>query len=155
VADAIRDPRCQAWVEEWWDEACAHIPLPAEELTAYRQALLERYRNPNIRHALAQIASDGSLKMAVRILPTLRAELAEGRIPVGAVRAVAAWVQHLRGLGAPVRDVAAAEVQALAAGTLEDSVGAVLAFLDADLTSKPNLRAAVIAQAIELAGLAG
>lgn len=153
VADAIRDPRCLAWVEQWWDEACAHIPLPAGELAAYRQALLDRYRNPNIRHALAQIASDGSLKIAVRILPTLRAELAEGRIPAGAARAVAAWVQHLRGLGAPVKDVAAAQVQALAAGTLEDSVAAVLAFLDADLAGNESLRAAVLAQAIELAEL--
>jgi len=154
VADAITDPRCQAWVEQWWDEACAHIPLPAADLTAYRQALLERYRNPNIRHALAQIASDGSLKIAVRILPTLRAELAEGRIPAGAVRAVAAWVQHLRGLGAPVKDVRAAEVLALAEGTLEDSVTAVLTFLEPDLAGDDRLRAAVIAQANELAELA-
>ncbi len=155
VADAIGDPRCLAWVEQWWDEACAHIPLPAADLTAYRQALLERYRNPNIRHALAQIASDGSLKIAVRILPTLRAELAEGRVPIGAVRAVAAWVQHLRGLGAPVRDVRGSEVLALAAGTLEDSVAAVLAFLDSDLVGDDRLKAAVLAQALELAELAG
>ena len=155
VADAIHDPRCLAWVEQWWDEACAHIPLPAADLTAYRQALLERYRNPNIRHALAQIAGDGSLKIAVRILPTLRAELAEGRVPVGAVRAVAAWVQHLRGLGAPVRDVRGSEVLALAAGTLEDSVAAVLAFLDSDLVGDDRLKAAVLAQALELAELAG
>ena len=154
VADAIADPRCQAWVEQWWDEACAHIPLPAEDLTAYRLALLDRYRNPNIRHALAQIASDGSLKIAVRILPTLRAELAEGRVPAGAVRAVAAWVQHLRGLGAPVKDVRAAEVLALAEGTLEQAVDKVLAFLDADLARDDRLRAAVLAQATELAELA-
>ncbi|MGB7964044.1 MAG: mannitol dehydrogenase family protein [Propionicimonas sp.] len=154
VADAIADPRCQAWVEQWWDEACAHIPLPAEDLTAYRLALLDRYRNPNIRHALAQIASDGSLKIAVRILPTLRAELAEGRVPAGAVRAVAAWVQHLRGLGAPVKDVRAAEVLALAEGTLEEAVAKVLAFLDVELAGDDRLRAAVLAQATELAELA-
>ncbi len=151
VADAIHDPRCLAWVEQWWDEACAHIPLPGQDLAAYRQALLERYRNPNIRHALAQIAADGSLKIAVRILPTLRAELADGRVPAGAVRAVAAWVQHLRGLGAPVKDVRAAEVLALAEGTLADSVAAVLTFLDPDLAGDDRLRAAVLAQATELA----
>ena len=155
VADAIADPRCQGWVEQWWDEACAHIPLPAADLTAYRQALLDRYRNPNIRHALAQIASDGSLKIAVRILPTLRAELAEGRVPPGAVRAVAAWVQHLRGLGAPVKDVRAAEVLALAEGTLEQAVDKVLTFLDEDLARDDRLRGAVLAQARELAALAG
>ena len=81
-------------------------------------------------------------------------KLAEGRIPAGAVRAVAAWVQHLRGLGAPVKDVAAASVQALATGTLEDSVAAVLAFLDAGLADDERLRAAVLAQAIGLAELA-
>ena len=153
VADAIHDPRCLAWVEKWWDEACAHIPLPAADLTAYRRALLERYRNPNIRHALAQIASDGSFKMAVRILPTLRAEVAEGRIPASAVLAVAAWVQHLRGLGAPVKDVRAAEVLDLAAGTLEESASAILTFLDAGLAANEGLRAAVVAQAIKLAEL--
>jgi fructuronate reductase len=154
VADAIHDPRCLAWVEQWWDEACRHIPLPAEDLTDYRRALLDRYRNPNIRHALAQIASDGSLKLGVRIVPTLRAELADGRLPEGAARAVAAWVLHLRGFGAPVKDVAAAQVLALATGTVEDSVAAVLAFLDADLARNDSLRAAVLARAVELAELA-
>ncbi len=90
----------------------------------------------------------------MRILPTLRAELAEGRVPAGAVRAVAAWVQHLRGLGAPVKDVRAAEVLALAEGTLEQAVDKVLAFLDADLARDDRLRAAVLAQATELAELA-
>ncbi len=152
VADAISDPRCLAWVEQWWDEACAHIPLPAADLTAYRQALLERYGNPNIRHALAQIASDGSLKIPVRILPTLRAELTEGRVPVGAVRALAAWVQHLRGRGAPVKDVASATVLPLAGGTLEDTVAAVLTYLDPELAMNEPLRSAVLTQAVELAG---
>ena len=147
------DPRCLGWVEQWWDEACAHLPLPAADLTAYRQALLERYRNPNIRHALAQIASDGSLKIPVRILPTLRAELAAGHVPPGACRAVAAWVQHLRGLGAPVKDVGAATVLTLVSGTLEESVNVILAFLDSDLGANEGLRAAVLAQASELVEL--
>jgi fructuronate reductase len=151
VADAIGDPRCRTWVEQWWDEACAHIPLPAAELADYRGALLERYRNPNIRHALAQIASDGSLKIAVRILPTLKAELAEGRVPPGAVRAIAAWVQHLRGLGAPVRDVRSDEVLALVTGTLEESVARVLAFLDPALAGDTRLAEAVLLSANELA----
>jgi fructuronate reductase len=155
VADAIGDARVQGWVEQWWDEACAHIPLPADELTAYRAALLDRYRNPNIRHALAQIAADGSLKIAVRALPTFKAELAEGRTPVGSARVIAAWVLHLRGLGAPIKDVRADEVRALGVGTLEDAVASVLAFLDADLAADDRATASVLAQATELAGLAG
>ena len=155
VADAIGDPRCQSWVEQWWDEACRYIPLPAQDLADYRKALLGRFGNPNIRHALAQIAGDGSLKIAVRILPTLRAELANGRVPVGATRVVAAWVQHLRGLGAPVKDVRADEVLALATGTLEESVARVLTFLDPELAADARVQDAVLAQARDLADLAG
>ena len=72
-----------------------------------------------------------------------------------AARAVAAWVQHLRGLGAPVTDVRAAEVQALAAGTLEDAITGVLGFLDPALAGDERLLAAVRAHALELADLAG
>ncbi len=154
VADAIADPRCQAWVEQWWDEACAHIPLPPEDLAAYRGALLERYRNPNIRHALAQIAADGSLKIGVRILPTLQAELAGGRVAEGACRAIAAWVLHLRGTGAPVKDVNAGEVMAFAEGSLPDSVDSVLGFLGADLAADPRVREAVLDHARALQALA-
>jgi fructuronate reductase len=153
VDEAIADPRCLAWVEQWWDEACRHLPLPADELTAYRAALLDRYRNPNIRHALAQIASDGSLKLGVRILPTLQAELADGRVPDGACRAVAAWVLHLRGVGAPVKDVNAERVLPLGTGSLAESVAAVLGFLG--LTEHQALAERVEALAGELLALAG
>jgi fructuronate reductase len=132
VGQAIADPTVRAWVEAWWDDAAAHLPLPAADIAAYRAALLQRYANPRIRHLLAQIAADGSQKLPIRILPTVRAELAEGRVPQGAVRALAAWVCHLRGLGAPVTDVAADEFVTLASGDLDDAVGRVLDHLGVD-----------------------
>ena len=99
VEQAISDPVVRGWVEQWWDDAARHLPLPAEEIAAYRAALLERYANPRIRHLLRQIAADGSQKVPIRILPTVRADLAEGRVPTGAARVLAAWVCHLRGRG--------------------------------------------------------
>ncbi len=155
VADAINDPVNRAWVEEWWDEASRHLTLPEADVAAYRQALLSRFENPNIRHVLAQIAADGSQKIPVRIVPTLRAERAAGRVPVGATRAVAAWVCHLRGLGAPIKDARASEVAALGEGTLEESVDKVLAFLGADLAADEQVRAAVVAHAEDLTAHAG
>ena len=97
-----------------------------------------------------QIAADGSQKIPVRILPTLRAELAEGRVPIGAIRAVAAWIAHLRGHSAPVVDARADDVAALGAGTLDQSVDRVLAFLGADLAGDARVGAAVLAQVREL-----
>lgn len=151
VADAIADPRCLAWVEQWWAEASRHVGLGEAELADYRAALLARYRNPAIRHALAQIAADGSLKLPVRILPTLRAERAAGRVPTGACRVVAAWTQHLRGEGVGVRDARLADVLALGAGSLEESVHAVLTFLDPALAADPRVVAAVASEASTLA----
>lgn len=147
VEQAISDPDVRDWVDRWWDDAARHLPLPAEEIAAYRAALLERYANPRIRHLLAQIAADGSQKVPIRILPTVRAELEQGRVATGAVRVLAAWVCHLRGRGAPVVDVAADEFVALAAGDLDDAVGRVLGRLGLD---DPRVLAAAAALAREL-----
>ncbi len=129
VADAIADPVVRGWVEEWWEAASAHLSLPAADITAYREALLERYRNPQIRHLLAQIAADGSQKVPIRALPVIRAELAEGTLAPGSTRIVAAWVAHLRGHGAPVTDPGAAEFVAAATGPTAEAVRRVLARL--------------------------
>ena len=51
-------------------------------------------------------------------------ERAQGRLPIGALRVIAAWVNHLRGAGAPVKDAAAEQVVALAIGPLDDAVRA-------------------------------
>ena len=149
VEQANGDPVVRGWVEQWWEDAARHLPLPPEEITAYRAALLERYANPRIRHLLRQIAADGSQKVPIRILQAVRAELADGRVPTGAARVLAAWVCHLRGQGARVADVAAEEFVALAAGDLEDAVGRVLARLD---VTDARLAAAVTALAGELGG---
>ncbi|MFC3499628.1 mannitol dehydrogenase family protein [Micromonospora krabiensis] len=107
IAAAIADPVCRRWLDQWWDEAARYVPLPAADLAVYRRALLDRFANPRIRHTLAQIAADGSQKLPIRVLPVLRGERAGGRAASGAVRVLAAWIQHLRGIGAPVDDAGA------------------------------------------------
>jgi fructuronate reductase len=144
VEQAVTDPRCRRWLEQWWDEAARHLPLPADEISAYRSALIERWSNPRILHRLAQIAADGSLKLPVRILPVLRAERAAGRMPAGAVRAVAAWIAHLRGAGPPVKDAAADTVLGAAAGSPAEAARRVLTLLDAGLAGDEALVAEVV-----------
>ena len=112
VAEAVVDDTCRAWMQQWWAEASRHLDLPAEVVDAYRDALLDRFANPRMRHRLAQIAADGSQKLPVRVLPVLRAERAAGRLPGGAARVLAAWICHLRGLGVPVDDVRADQMVA-------------------------------------------
>ena len=107
IADAMGDPVCRAWLDRWWDEASGYVPLPAPELGEYRAALVARFTNPRIRHRLAQIAADGSQKVPIRLLTVMRGERGAGRMPEGAVRMLAAWIGHLRGIGAPIDDAGA------------------------------------------------
>ena len=71
----------------------------------------------------------GSQKLPIRLVPAITAELAQGSMPTGALRPIAAWVLHLRGHGAPVTDARADEVVALAEGELDEAVVRVLGWL--------------------------
>jgi fructuronate reductase len=126
-----------------WAEASQQLTLPADEVAGYREALLDRFGNPRIKHLLAQIAADGSQKLPIRALPVIRAERANGRLPIGALRLVAAWINHLRGAGAPVKDGNADQLAPLAQGTLAEAVPRVLGYLDADLVSDTAVVSAV------------
>jgi len=146
VAGAIADPACRGWVEQWWDEAAPYLAQPQPQVAAYRAALLERFGNRAIAHRLEQIAADGSQKLPIRVLPVLARERAAGRVPHGATRILAAWIAHLRGLGAPVTDAAAPRVVDAAAGPLPAAVAAVLEYLQPGLAADGDLVAAVLAQ---------
>lgn len=150
VAEAVTDDTCLAWLEQWWSEASSHLSLPAAHVAAYNAALLDRFANPRMRHRLDQIAADGSQKLPVRILPILRRERSAGRLPHGATRVLAAWVCHLRGIGAPVKDARADELLALATGPLPAAVRRVLDAVSPALATDDEVRAVVLAHAEQL-----
>jgi fructuronate reductase len=155
VAAAAADETCLGWLDDWWSVAAPNVGLPADDVAAYRRALLWRFGNRRIDDRLARIAADGSQKLPVRILPVLRAERAAGRLPQGATRVLAAWACHLRGLGTPVSDARAGEVLPLAAGPLAAAVPRLIAWLDPELGADGALTALVAEQSEELARTCG
>ncbi|MGV0836344.1 mannitol dehydrogenase family protein [Mycolicibacterium thermoresistibile] len=150
VAEAVADDTCRHWMQQWWDLATPHLSQPAADLAAYCEALSERFANPRIHHRLDQIAADGSQKLPVRILPVLRLERAAGRMPAAAVLVLAAWVCHLRGVGAAVTDARAEDFVARAVGPLSDAVRRVLDGLDPALDADADLVSAITAEAERL-----
>jgi fructuronate reductase len=66
------------------------------DLNAYIEAILRRFRNPAIRHALAQIAWDGSQKLPIRLLGTIRDNLETGRPIERLCVPIAGWMQFVR-----------------------------------------------------------
>ena len=49
---AAADPTLLTWLNEWWDLAVRHVPLPAAELTEYRAALLTRFAGERVLSSL-------------------------------------------------------------------------------------------------------
>ena len=68
------------------------------------------------------------------------------------MRVLAAWVNHLRGAGAPVKDAAADQITILAQGALTEAVSKILGYLDPTLATDHALIDAVAAACHELPG---
>lgn len=64
-------------------------------LQGYIDVILKRFRNPNMRHELAQIAWDGSQKLPFRILGTIRDALDAGRPVDRLCLPLAAWMRFV------------------------------------------------------------
>nr|WP_255586853.1 mannitol dehydrogenase family protein [Hephaestia mangrovi] len=94
VAEAMRDAALADYVEAMIVEEIQPMlpPVPGLDLDAYRAAVLTRFRNPVIVHALAQIAYDGSQKLPYRLYDTILANRAADRLPRRALGAVAGWL---------------------------------------------------------------
>ncbi len=127
VAEAIADPECLRAVDAYWHEAEQQLPadLGVQE---YRAALLDRFRNPRIRHLLAQIGLDADTKMRVRIAPVAERERRAGRTGVACATVIAAWIA----LEAPEAD--RADVQR-AVAQLSAALGGDETFVDGVLDS--------------------
>ena len=73
VHEAVSDPAIREKVEKLMAEATQTLPQESRAgAPDYCRALFERFENPNLNHRLEQIAMDGSLKLAIRIVPVIR-----------------------------------------------------------------------------------
>lgn len=120
------------------------------DLPAYVESVLRRFGNPAMRHELEQIAWDGSKKLPVRLLGTVRDALRSGAPVQRPCAAIAAWMIFVRrrvSAGVELTDPLAVRMAAM----LERSDGAdpggdVDAFLGldevfaADLARNPGFR---------------
>jgi len=97
VAEAMADPLIRRAVRGLMlDELRATLQVPAGfDAMAYCEQLLHRFDNPALAHRTAQIAMDGTQKVAVRWLPALRECLATGMPSPWLERALAAWLHYL------------------------------------------------------------
>jgi fructuronate reductase len=97
IATAAADPDLAACVRRLLaDDVAPTLDPPAGvDLGAYCERQLHRFANPALRHAVTQVAMDGSQKLPQRLLGTVRDRYKAGAEPVWAALAVAAWMRHV------------------------------------------------------------
>lgn len=71
-------------------------PLTGLSIDEYAATILQRYKNPAINHYLSQIALDGSQKIPIRILETVKENLKAGRSIHRLCLAIAGWMHFVR-----------------------------------------------------------
>ncbi len=157
VADAMAEPALAGFAERLiHDEVIPVLTVPAgADVGAYQRALLQRFRNPALKHRTWQIAMDGSQKLPQRLLGTVRDRLARGlpipRLALG----IAAWMRYVTGTdeaGRPidVRDPLVDELRrhADAAGPVAERLAPALLGMESifghDLAADPRFTGPVI-----------
>ena len=103
IAEAVRDDELAGLARALMtsDVVPTLTPPAGLDLTEYGASVLERFANPALKHRTAQVAMDGSVKLPVRLLGTVRDRLAAGAEPRLASLAVAGWMVYVaRGVDA-------------------------------------------------------
>ena len=99
VDAAVAQPALRGFVQDLW----RHEVVPGLDprllglAPGYCESLLARFANPALAHQTAQIAMDGSQKLPLRVLPSVRANLLQGRSTYRLALVIAAWITYLQG----------------------------------------------------------
>jgi len=97
--EAVEHPVVGAYVRRLVRrEILPTVPASAGDCSEYAEEVMERQRNPAIRHRLAAISLNSMSKWRTRVLPTVEGFLArEGRLPEAAVFSLSALMAFYRG----------------------------------------------------------
>jgi fructuronate reductase len=146
ISDAVGEDSFRtacAWMMA--EDALPTISLPAGlDGDAYCAQVLDRFANPALGHTTAKVGSDGSQKIGLRLLSTVRANLDAGREPRWAALGVAAWMHHAATTSAAgLNDPLAAELQSAlpaerAATTVVPALLGVRSIFDAGLAANTH-----------------
>ena len=97
VREAITQPSLARYVRHAMMSEIAPT-LDVKGVEAFAEAVLDRFRNPHIRHALIDITLQATMKMRVRVVPSIvRYASRTGRVPPSLAFGFAAFLQYMQG----------------------------------------------------------
>lgn len=156
VEETLTDSFTAKYVSEIaFNEILPTLDMDKDELKKFTEEVLDRFRNPFIRHQLSDIALNSVSKFKVRVLPTIIAYVEKyGKLPLNLVFGFACLIRFYKGdwngKTLPVNDSADITEAFKAAwinSTLEGTVSEILsntAFWGENLNEISGLSAAIV-----------
>ncbi len=165
IREAAADAVFRKFICDLWREEIIPVVRPPAGVDPFQYAdtVMRRFDNAAILHRTTQVASDGSQKLPVRLLPTIRERMEHGQ-PIGRLaHVVAAWIRYLEGgddcggaieINDPLKERLQAAL-ASAGNTAEGKVAAILGFdqvFGEGLSDNGSFRSAVLMAYVFIAG---
>jgi mannitol 2-dehydrogenase len=103
VDETVRIPLFRTFLREFMDHEVTPVigECKGINIEDYKESLIQRFGNPNIKDQLSRICLESSAKMPKFLLPTIKEQLERGgKIKRGAL-IVAAWCRYLELAGTP------------------------------------------------------
>ncbi len=128
IDGCVTDPLFATYLRRFMDEEATPVLDPVEgiDLDAYKDNLIERFGNPNIKDSLARICLESSAKLPVFLIPTITENLARGGSIKYATLVIAAWCFYSdkgvdrHGAALDIVDAMKDELHQAAKGTQDD-----------------------------------
>jgi mannitol 2-dehydrogenase len=100
VHEAAQDRLFRAFLRGYMDaEATPTLsPVPGVDLAGYKQTLLARFANPQIRDTIARLCAQSSDRIPKFLLPVIRRQLATGGEIKRSAAVVASWARYAEGV---------------------------------------------------------
>lgn len=98
--EAMADPAIATFLRRYMDEeGTPTLPaVPGVDLTAYKDTLIERFSNPEIRDTLSRLCAESSDRIPKWLIPVVREQLAAGRKVTLSAAIVASWARYAEGI---------------------------------------------------------
>jgi mannitol 2-dehydrogenase len=100
VHEAAQDPLFRAFLLGYMDEEVTPTlaPVPGVDLHEYKQTIIERFSNSQVRDTVARLCAQSSDRIPKWLLPVVREQLAAGGEIRRAAAVVASWARYAEGV---------------------------------------------------------
>ncbi|NHN37176.1 mannitol dehydrogenase family protein [Pseudomaricurvus alcaniphilus] len=150
IDGCVADPLFATYLRAFMDNEATPVLDPVEgvDLDAYKDSLLQRFGNPNIKDSLARICLESSAKLPKFLISTIHENLTRGGSIKYATLVIAAWClysdkgRNRHGVELKIVDQMKTELHQAAAGTNDDPLSFLrLKSLFGDLASNKEFTA--------------